>query len=396
MSFEAVVGLDAAQANAAYHLCARDGRLLGRGSAATTLEGWEQLTAELGRHNLQWSQVCVAVEATGQRHLPWSEAATAAGAQVLALNPLIAKRTTPVGNAVRDYKSDPIDAAGLTETALRCAAALTRFTYRSEPERFGLRKLLSVRETVRTSLTNLRKSAGDLADLVFPELGSVKLTLARQEALLTRAPSAAAIAALPLPELQTLVGDKALAVQTLARRSFAPPKLTAVLAPAVQGLLATVAAVQAQLQALDRQVAVQARKALDDERVQRARQLPGFGPKVTPVILACIPDELLDPHRSRRQQANKLQALFGCEPRLRTSGKWTGKIKISKRGIRPARTALYQAAFCALIHDSSLLAYYRRLRSRGKHHKTALVDVMRRLLRRLVAVLLAPSSPCST
>ena len=90
----------------------------------------------------------------------------------------------------------------------------------------------------------------------------------------------------------------------------------------------------------------------------------------------------------RKKIVARLQALFGCDPRLRQSGKWVGKVKISKRGIRTARTALFQAAFCSLSTDDENAAYYKRLREvEKKDHRNAMVDLMRKQLRRLVAVL---------
>jgi hypothetical protein len=66
-----------------------------------------------------------------------------------------------------------------------------------------------------------------------------------------------------------------------------------------------------------------------------------------------------------------------------------GQIKLSKRGIGSARTALYQAAFCSLKKNPENYAYYRGLRARGKRHKQAMVDLMRKQRRRLVSVLLS-------
>jgi transposase len=79
--------------------------------------------------------------------------------------------------------------------------------------------------------------------------------------------------------------------------------------------------------------------------------------------------------------------LCGIEPRVRQSGQWVGQARMSKRGIKPLRTALFQAAFCATIHDKELRAYYQRKRAEGKAHKVALSHLMRIILRRLVAVL---------
>jgi transposase len=95
---------------------------------------------------------------------------------------------------------------------------------------------------------------------------------------------------------------------------------------------------------------------------------------------------------SRRKPANKIQARFGCDPRLRQSGKWTGRIKLSKRGGDPARIALYQAAMCAVINDESLRRVHPALKARGKHHKVAILDIARRLIRRLVALIAPPSA----
>lgn len=393
MKAHAILGLDVAQAGVAYHLQQPDGKALAHGRAESTTDGWEQLSAVLKHEHLGWADCLVAIEATGQWHLPWAEAASAAGATVLTLNPLIAKRVNAVGNAIRDQKSDPIDAEGLAETASRYHEKLERFIYRSRPASVGLRRLLSVRASVRTALTNLRKSAGDLQALCFPELESTGLSAERQRRLLRVAAYPAAVAALPLETLRPLTAEHCAAVRAVARHSFASPGLAAASAPALQALLHSDDALDQHLAALDRQIAVAAASTLDAEQLRRARTLPGFGPRTTPAILACIPPELFQTHTSHRARANALQALFGCEPRLRTSGKWTGKIKISKRGIREARTALYQAAFCALASDTDIKAYYYGLRERGKHHKTALVDVMRKLLRRLVAVL-DPNCPC--
>ena len=172
MKTKVSLGLDVAQAGVAYHLQDSDGRVLAAGRADATTAGWRQLTATLKHAHVGWADCLVVIEATGQWHLPWAEAASAAGATVFVLNPLIAKRVNSVGNAIRDGKSDPIDAEGLAETVARYHEKLERFRYRSRPADIGLRRLLGVRGAVRSALTNLRKAAGDLQALCFPELAA--------------------------------------------------------------------------------------------------------------------------------------------------------------------------------------------------------------------------------
>jgi transposase len=388
MTAQAVLGLDAAQAGVAFHLQAADGRRLARGTAAKTQAGYAKLQQTLAAHGLAARDCLVAIEATGVHHLPWCEALTAAGATVLALNPLVAKRTTPVRNAIRDHKTDPIDAEGLAATAAREAGPLDRFRYRSEPAQFGLRKLLAAQAAVRTALTNLKKTAGALQELSFPELDATALSDLRQRQLLQAAPTPAAVLALDTAALRRLAGAKAPAVLAAAHDSFAPAALAAAAAPALQALLGVIAELDLRLRGLDRAVTRAAPQAIPAERLALARTLPGFGAKTTPVVLACVPAELWTREQPRKKKVARLQALFGTDPRLRQSGKWKGRIKLSKRGCRPARTALYQIAFCSCLHDPSLLAYYRRLtREEKKPHKVALFDLGRKHLRRLVAVL---------
>jgi len=388
MTTKAILGLDAAQAGVAFHLQDLGGRLLARGPAAKTTAGWTALQQTLATHGLQPADCLVAIEATGDHHLPWCEAFTQAGATVLALNPLVAKRTTPVRNAIRDHKADPIDAEGLAQTAAREGAALARFTYRSTPALFRLRKLLAAQAAVRAVLTDLKKHTGALQELCFPELDRTGLSTLRQCRLLQKAPTPAQIAGLSAAELAALAGDKHPAVLAAASASFAPAALAAACAPALQAMLGIVEQLASALRTLEREVTRHAPAAVPAERLALAHSLPGFGAKTTPVVLACVPAELWTRDQGRKQKVARVQALFGIDPRLRESGRWKGKVKISKRGIRPARTALYQIAFCSILHDPEMRAYYQRLtKVEKKPHKVALFDLARKHLRRLVAVL---------
>ena len=60
---------------------------------------------------------------------------------------------------------------------------------------------------------------------------------------------------------------------------------------------------------------------------------------------------------------------------------------MTKRGDPVGRTALFQAASCAIMHDETMKAHYEREKARGKAHRVAVSHIMRRMLCRLVAVL---------
>ena len=73
-----------------------------------------------------------------------------AGYRVLALNPLLSKRRYTTENAIRDHKTDPVDAAGLCDIVRRDGHKLERFLYQHQPDRFALKRLLSVRKALRS------------------------------------------------------------------------------------------------------------------------------------------------------------------------------------------------------------------------------------------------------
>jgi transposase len=120
--------------------------------------------------------------------------------------------------------------------------------------------------------------------------------------------------------------------------------------------------------------------------VRLARTVPGIGLKTAPVLVAALPRDLraLGP---KREVQRKIQALLGCDPRTRESGKFKGRRSMTKRGDPVARTALFQAAACAVMHDETMKAHYDREKALSKAHRVAISHIMRRVLWRLVAVL---------
>jgi transposase len=70
---------------------------------------------------------------------------------------------------------------------------------------------------------------------------------------------------------------------------------------------------------------------------------------------------------------------FGLAPYDNDSGRCSGKRAI--KGGRPRlRTSVFMAGFSATRWNPDIKAFYDRLRAKGKHHLTALVAAMRKLV----------------
>lgn len=380
-----ILGLDLAQKSAVAQLDRADGFTCWRGTLTTDQAGWQQLEKILAAHGARLTATLVLLEATGVYHLPWAERLVKAGAEVYVLNPLLAARLQSAANALREHKTDWVDVARLCETGRLYAEQLGRFRYRPHAEAQGLRQLDHARRKLRATLTNLKKSVQSQLELVFPALlaAGMGADTARAAAILEKAPTAGAWRALPEAERKKLARDKQAALDQACAETLADEALAQACVPALRALLHAQQALADQLRACDAEITPR----LPAERVALITSLPGFGGRTAAVMATYLPASFAG-WGPRKKIVARLQALFGCDPRLRQSGTWVGKVKLSKRGIAGGRTALFQAAFCSLACDEENATYYRKLRDvHKKEHRAAMVDVMRKQLRRLVAVL---------
>jgi transposase len=380
-----ILGMDIAQKSAVAQLIRGDGTKCWRGTLPTDQAGWHQLEQLLTEHQGQLPATLVVMEATGVYHLAWAERLTRAGAEVYVLNPLLAARLQSAANALREHKTDAVDVDRLCESARLYTDQLGRFRYQSRPGAQGLRQLDHARGKLRGALTNLKKSLRSHLELVFPALLQAGLgaDTVRAQTILAQAPTAGAWLGLPAAQRQTLAGAGQAALDQACAQTLADEALAQACVPALRVLLSAEQALAAQLKACEQAITPR----LPSDRVALITSIPGFGERTAAVMATYLPPDFAG-WGSRKKITARVQALFGCDPRLRQSGQWTGKIKLSKRGIAAGRTALFQAAFCSLKSDEENAAYYDRLRTQEKKdHKQAMVDLMRKQVRRLVAVL---------
>lgn len=389
------IGIDAHGKGIHYQIENGEGNLIGRGQVSKNYAGWLELLERLRGLEVDLSKTAVFIEATGRHHLAWCERLHAEDCPVYQINPLVTKRLHSAANAIRDNKTDKIDAATICEVGRLYRKDLERFRYKGQAQKLGLQALVSARRTLRKQCTNLLKAAGDLLDTIFPECKQAGLSLTSRgvRRLLLQAPTPARLSQLPLEMLREAVGEKSGdKLHEAIRNSFTPEEMATHCSWALVQLIENIERTHEGISNFDHQIERALLKYETGAKWQSLiRSLPGFADTAR-VIVAFLPDDFTEwvpreDGRYKKKLVAKLQAHFGYDPRMRESGTSKGKVKLSKRGVEIARTALFQASFCSILHDPQLKAYYDKKKAEGDHHTKAIVDVMRKNLRRIVAVL---------
>lgn len=120
------------------------------------------------------------------------------------------------------------------------------------------------------------------------------------------------------------------------------------------------------------------------ESYQIIQSIPGIGSKIAATILS----EIGEIHRFNH--AKKLVAFAGIDPSVYSSGKFTATTnRITKRGSKKLRHALYLAVLCGLKKTGSkrLREYYDKKREAGKPYRVALIACVNKLLHWIYALL---------
>ena len=149
----------------------------------------------------------------------------------------------------------------------------------------------------------------------------------------------------------------------------------------VQQLLALWEFLEKQLQALDKELALFAKKGPSKEAEARAllRTIPGVGAVTVDIVLSEVGDV------TRFHSAKAVAAYAGLVPGQRESSDHKKELGITKDGSRLLRWALVEAAWRLVRQGRRWQVLYERLRQRrGK--KKAIVAVARHLLTVMVAV----------
>lgn len=123
----------------------------------------------------------------------------------------------------------------------------------------------------------------------------------------------------------------------------------------------------------ERELQALARQLGWEKDLQHSRSIPGVGPLTSLALVAAF-------HRYEFRSADAFVAFMGLDVRVRDSGTFRGRRKLTKKGEPELRRLLYNAAMAA-CRQAVWKPYYQSLRDRGFSGTAALVALSRKLVR---------------
>jgi transposase len=117
-----------------------------------------------------------------------------------------------------------------------------------------------------------------------------------------------------------------------------------------------------------------------DEQVNLVDSIPGFSAKLSQILISECGD------LTKYKNANALVAYAGLDPKIKQSGNSTSYGRLTKRGPRFLRYALFLAARVAWRYDPDLYNYYEKKRGEGRSFTETICMIARKLLHRAYVV----------
>lgn len=351
-----------------------------------TRAGAEALLADLAKFATP-AETHVGMESTGSYWRGYRDVLAKAGCAVDVLNPIITKASN--SGDIRGRKTDKGDAVMIAKVVLggdyvaRIAEGVTERKLKALTRHRGF--VVQERTAFKVHLTSLLDEAFPEAESLFSELfGTFAMTL------LERFPTARALSKARVSTVAKIVGahtrteDPAAEAKRLidaARASLGTECEThEALGKCIVSAIATIRSLDERIDEIEREIDTFENPAM----AAIITQIKGAG-TLLPKVIASEYGELsrfvLNPKTgSARDMHKRLLAYAGCDPRIRESGKWKGRIFISKRGSGQLRTALYLVGNGIRTWDPYFKSVYDDKKAKGKHHNVAIFYVVAKLL----------------
>jgi transposase len=388
-----IVGIDIGKRNHEATIIDQAGSIIGKAFRfANSFTGFNRLKETVKR--ITGNDVVFGMEATGHYWLALYTHLRKEGFSIHVINAIQSDALR--GMYIRQQKNDSRDSFIIAEVI-----RFGRFceTSVAPPDLYALRELCRHRFYAVDSVSDVKRKVIALLDQVFPEyeslfsntFGKASLELLSEYTTpeeILNVDTDKLIETINIASHGRFDHKKASEIQDAARNSFGILLATDTIALLIRQYIEQIRFVEKQIGVLDEEIA-RLLSAFDTQLTS----ITGVGPTLAAVILSEIGDV------KRFGSAAKLAAFAGVDPTMKQSGDFSGsRTRMSKRGSPYLRRALWLAATVASFKDPSISVFYKRKRSEGKSHMTALGHVVRKMVNIIFAVLRdnSPYSPAFT
>lgn len=378
------VGIDIAKKNHEASIIDSTGKLLDKSiSFSNSQAGCAKLVSLLDKFEADSSNVIIGMEATGHYWVSLYSYLIDLGFIVYVINPIQSDAFRKM--YIRQTKNDSKDSFVI--------AQIMRFgefssTSLADEDIMALRQLSRYRLALVDECSDWKRKCIALLDQVFPEyskLFSDTFGVTSRE-ILSKYPTPEDMLSVDTDTLTKLLSkaskgrfgiSKADEIQESASNTFGVNFAKDAFAFQIKQIIAQINFIEEQLEELEIEISTLLHKTN-----AVITTIIGIGDVLGAIIIGEIGDI------SRFESAPQLVAYAGLDVAVKQSGDFVGtQTKISKRGSPYLRRAIWLAATVAAFKDPALSVYYQSLKSRGKHHLTAVGAVARKMCNIIFAVL---------
>jgi transposase len=354
------------------------------GSYSMGFNGFGEFFKAITSHCEDLSKVIIAMESTGCYHINLYSFLTSQGIRTMVINPLLIANYAKL--SLRKTKTDKKDARTIAKFLLDHQQEISQLSVSQDLQ--DLRDLARERESLCHLISATKVEIKRVLRTTFPELESIGDLYTRvMLRLLQEYPSARLVrAAKPKAIAKTLkqpyVGDKlTFSAEDILR---AAQRSVATVSPAkeiiLRGKTATLLHLQERLDEVTK-LLTDLCKATRLEDLKILESIKGVGPKTAVPFLAEMGEvKNFSSHK-------KLIAFAGMDPSVHQSGKFIGMSKLSKRGNRHLRRAIYLMTASVVSQNTFFKTYFLRRKREGLPPQKALFAVAHKLIRVIFAML---------
>jgi transposase len=346
--------------------------------------GFEELLKTVKSHCEDVSEVLIAMESTGCYHINLFSFLTSQGIRTMVVNPLLIANFAKL--SLRKTKTDKKDATTIARFLLDHHEEISQLSISQDLQ--DLRDLSRERESLSHLISATKVEIKRVLRTTFPELETIgDIYTGVMLRLIQEYPSARLVGAGKLKAIAKLlkgpyVGNKlrfsAEDILRAAKTSIATvsPGKEIIL----QGKIATLLHLQERLEAITT-LLTELCKATRVDDFEILRSIKGVGPKTAVPFLAEMGS--VDNFLSYK----KLIAFAGMDPSVSQSGQFVGMSRLSKRGNRHLRRAIYLMTASVVSKNAWFKAYFQKRKAEGLPPQKALFATAHKLIRVIFAML---------